>query len=118
MLKKLIPLVVVGMALAGCGNNTNEALEDDRLTPEVKEDMTEESHPGIPGVGDLDENGNLGEMEMDGDGDINSKNSNNGNNNEENGTGNNEGITRDGETTLETPDMDGNMYESGLDDNS
>lgn len=100
----MIPLVVFGIVLAGCGNNTNEALEDGQLTPEVQEEMTEESHPGIPGIGDLDENGNLGEIEMDGDGDIN-KNSNNGNDNGDNRTGNNESINRD----EETPDMDGNM---------
>ena len=53
MWKKAISFFLLGLALEGCGNNNNEAIEDSRLTPEVKEEMMEESHPGIPDDGEL-----------------------------------------------------------------
>lgn len=112
MWKKTIVLFVFGAALAGCGTNNSGTMDtDQRITPEVQEEMTEESHPGIPERNDGNGMGNQNN------GGTNSKNSNNGNNNGMNGTTNNESINQDGESTLQTPDMDGNMYEAGLDDN-
>lgn len=78
MWKKTIALFLLGIALAGCGNDDNGAIGDnnDRMTPDVHEETNDDANPGIPEVGDITTDGDG--VENNDDGGVNGNNGTNG----------------------------------------